>query len=129
MERVRSRLGFTLIELMIVVAIVGILAAIAFPAYQNYVMRAERADARNALTEVQLRQERFRANNREYAEDGELSNFSIPPWTVTIVSADGNGFTVEAEKNGGITDTACGTMTITVTRDDGQTVQTPGECF
>ena len=59
--------GFTLIELMIVVVIIGVLAAVAMPAYQEYSKRARRADAKHALLEIQLNQEKWRANNSTYS--------------------------------------------------------------
>lgn len=59
----KRQTGFTLIELMIVVAVVGILAAIAYPAYQDYVRKARRADAMNALAKIRIEQEKWRANN------------------------------------------------------------------
>lgn len=58
--------GFTLIELMVVVAIVGILAAIAYPSYQDSVRKGRRSDALNALASVQLEQEKWRANHTTY---------------------------------------------------------------
>lgn len=51
--------GFTLIELMIVVAIIGILAAIAYPAYQDYTLKGRRAEGRAALLELLHQQERY----------------------------------------------------------------------
>jgi type IV pilus assembly protein PilE len=59
--------GFTLIELMIAVAIVGILAAIAYPSYQNYVKQTRRSDAQIALTQAANHQERFFTECNWYA--------------------------------------------------------------
>ncbi|MDZ7752599.1 MAG: type IV pilin protein [Gammaproteobacteria bacterium] len=58
--------GITLIELMIVVAIIGILAAIAYPSYQEYIIRANRADAQGALTGLGAAMERHYTQNGSY---------------------------------------------------------------
>jgi type IV pilus assembly protein PilE len=62
--------GITLIELLIVVIIVGILAAIAIPIYTDYLIRARRADAKTALEQVRAAQEMYRAERGCYAQDG-----------------------------------------------------------
>jgi len=61
--------GFTIIELMFAVLVVGALAAIAYPAYQNQLLGARRADATAALLEVAARQERFFAQNGSYSNN------------------------------------------------------------
>jgi type IV pilus assembly protein PilE len=65
----RGKEGVTLIEIMVVVAIVGMLAAIAIPAYDNYVTRSRRSDAFTALETVRAAQEMYRAEKGFYASD------------------------------------------------------------
>lgn len=67
--RRKPTFGFTLIELMIVVAIISILAAIALPAYTSYVARARRADARAQLLQAAQFMQRFYAANDQYVQD------------------------------------------------------------
>ena len=61
--------GFTLIELMIVVAIVAIIASIAYPSYQAQVLKTRRADAHASLTDISARQERFMAQRNTYTTE------------------------------------------------------------
>jgi type IV pilus assembly protein PilE len=61
--------GITLIELLIVIVIVGILAAIAIPTYRGYMQRARRADAKTALEQVRAAQEMWRAEKGSYSLD------------------------------------------------------------
>ena len=62
----RKQKGFTLIELMIVVAIVSILAAVAFPSYQQHVLRGNRAEGRTALLDAAARLERYYSDNNKF---------------------------------------------------------------
>ncbi len=65
----KTNRGFTLIELMIVVAIVAVLAAIGYPSYQNSVMKSNRTDGRSALQEAAARQERIYTESNTYTSD------------------------------------------------------------
>jgi len=67
LNSLRRQSGFTLMELMMVVIIVGILAAIAYPSYRDQVLRSSRSDARTALQTGLARQEQFFLDNRTYA--------------------------------------------------------------
>lgn len=59
--------GFTLIELMIVIAVIGILAAIAWPNFTDYLIKSRRAQAQSDMLKIQLSLEKWRANNSSYA--------------------------------------------------------------
>lgn len=71
--------GFTLIEVMITVAIVGILAAIAYPSYIDYVTKSGRAEGVAAVMEVANLQEQYYLDNRTYASDLTKLGMSANP--------------------------------------------------
>lgn len=80
----RSRaLGITLLELMAVVMVIGILGVIALPSYRQYVMRAQRTEAKSFLLQLATNQERFYLANRRYGTVAELQA-AVPP----LLSAD-----------------------------------------
>lgn len=115
----RRQLGMTLMELLIVVAIVGILAAIAGPAWNDQVLKARRADARNTLLSAQIEQEQYRANNLTYATSmsalglGAYDSDSRNYYDVEVASADANGFLLTATPNGNqADDTTCNVFAI-----------------
>jgi len=86
--------GFTLIELMIVVAVIGILAAIALPSYRSYVVRAARVEAQTELLELASLQEKIFLNSNSYA-------FSVTdPYNGTSVAGSGLGRTSGRTKDG-----------------------------
>lgn len=72
--------GFTLIELMITVAVIGILAAVAFPSYTQYIIRANRSAAQAQMMDIANRQQQFLLANRAYAskETLEASGYAPP---------------------------------------------------
>lgn len=86
----RSQSGFTLMELMITVAIVGVLAAIAIPTFSGYVQRSRTTEATSFLAEIKQRQESYRAEFTQYANvmapnpaavpmGGEQTGWGAPP--------------------------------------------------
>lgn len=112
--------GFTLIEVMITVVIIGILAAIAYPSYQEFVKRGNRTEGQAFLNEVAARQERYYAQNSEYTDDvdklnlknGSTSETGKYELSIDKVAGDG-GYTLTAEQQ--FNDTACGSLTLTAT--------------
>lgn len=112
----KKQQGFTLIEVMIVVVIIGILASIAYPSYQEYVRRANRAEGQAFLLDIAARQERYFAQNNKYVTDvaevgklGGTAGSETGKYSLAIDSGDG-GFALTAAPN--FTDTKCGSLTL-----------------
>lgn len=134
----KSDRGFTLIEVIIVVLIVGILAAIATPAYQDYVRKARRSDAMDTMLGLQNQQERYRANNTTYGDEADLGLAEPVPtvegfYTIQISDNDATGYTLTATALGDqANDTDCAgdnAMTITVAPATPRGAKAPADCW
>jgi len=96
--------GVTLMELMIVVVIVGILAAVAYPNYRQYVARAKRNEAKSCLLQVATLQERFYLQNNTYTTDMTNLGFGAAAnnvsnsgsYVCSVTAADANTFAATA---------------------------------
>lgn len=90
----KKRGGFTLIELMIVIAVIAILVAVAMPNYQGYMVRSNRAVGKAELMEVAARQEHYFLNNKQYADDLTDLGYPANPYFIdregTAMGAAGN---------------------------------------
>ena len=125
--------GFTLIELMIAVAIIGILASIAYPTYLNYITEARRAEAKAIMLDIQISQERYRSYQSTYAanlsalsSEGLSAKSSNDYYTFSTVSSATLGYTVlGTPKNGQeVDDSACNPLYL-----DGANNMTPASCW
>lgn len=120
--------GFTLIELMIVVVVIGILAGIAFPAYQESVAKSRRAEAAAVLTEAAQRLEVFFSQNGRYCAAADCQ--AIAAVFQTTIPASGaayynvahaagslqtRAYSLQAVPTGAMLGDACGTLSITQT--------------
>lgn len=84
--------GFTLLEVMVVVMIISVLAAIAIPSYQEYVRRAEASKVTQEMLKLSQDLERYKARNFNYVGFDKAANtaYSVPSTTYTITIIDGN---------------------------------------
>lgn len=104
MKALNNMRGITLIELMVVVVIVGILASVAYPNYQEFTARAKRNEARAALLRIATNQERFYINNNTFTDDLTSLGFAKTPtvqtetgyYVIEVTSANASNFTATA---------------------------------
>ena len=129
-KKIRQQAGFTLVELMVVLAIVGILASIALPAYQDSVRKSRRADAQGALQQFRQAMERHYSKRYTYegagaggADTGAPDIFATQSpveggtafYNLTVNAAANNTFTIQAAPVGPQVGDDCGTLTLTNT--------------
>ncbi len=136
----RAQRGFTLIELMITVAIVAILAAIAYPSYQQFVLRSNRTVARAALMDLAQKEERYYIRNRQYGtlsalgyaadtvgvdSGGRIVAAGAGLYDVQVTAATATNYALKATATGNQTkDTACPSLTL-----DQAGTQAPTACW
>jgi len=127
-----KNVGFTLIEVMITVVIVGILASIAYPNYTQFVAKGARADGLAGVMHVANLQEQYYLDHRSFATDMKKLGLNQDPWVVennyyeVDTTLSGDNYTVTATAVGvqATRDAACATISLTSTG-----TKSPTECW
>lgn len=137
--RGKQKTGFTLIELMITVAVVAILAAIAYPGYLNQMQTARRTEGQTLLLEAASKQERFYTENNTYATNMTALGYqnnnqaSENAWyQVSVTAAGAAGYTLQAVPQAAQTgDARCRTLTINAfgVKTEGGTATSWQDCW
>ncbi|MGI2168971.1 type IV pilin protein [Shewanella sp. MF05960] len=132
----KAHSGFTLIEVMITVVIVGILASIAYPSYTKFVAKGARGDALAGLMNVANRQEQYYLDHKTFTKNMKRLGLSVDGdgyfvvengyYKIDATTANTNRYTIEAKANDiqKARDSECSSMTIT---SDGE--KAPSECW
>jgi len=131
-------LGFTLIELMIVVAIVAVTAAIALPSYQSQIQKTRRGVAQADLVELAAFMQRFYTENNRFDEDRAAVDVDLPfdespqdgadkYYDLSLTAVARASYTLSAVPKGGQSDDPCGTLTLAHT--GAKTHSSGSECW
>ncbi|MDP3033172.1 MAG: type IV pilin protein [Rhodocyclaceae bacterium] len=124
--------GFSLIEVMIVIVIVGILASVALPSYQQYLLRGARAEAQSHMMDIASRQGQFLIDNRAFAASVSALGMTTPTsisskYTISMTAdAAPPIFTITATPSGSQTRDTCGTLTL---NNAGAKTPSTGSCW
>lgn len=148
----KKGLGFTLIEMMITVAIIAIIASIAYPSFQEQIRKSRRADGISALMGLHMAQQRLRANCRFYAQQidttagatndcqGTAADSKVAyvnqssegyyALSIAAGTATGNAYTIVADPQGNqAADTDCDPLQLQITAGSREGVKTPADCW
>ena len=126
----RKKRGFTLIELMIVVVVIAILAGLALSGYQNQVRKSRRAEARQVIADLALKQEKYRSNNAIYGTVAQIGSAQTAAYYTVALTAASNtstAYTFTAVPVGDQAKDSCGTLTWAMAA--GVVTKSPNDCW
>jgi type IV pilus assembly protein PilE len=135
--------GFTLVEVIVVVAIIGILAAIAVPSYNEYVRRSQRAEARTVLLEAAQFMQRFYSAHDRYDATRDGTGVALPAalqkapasggtrYAISLAAVSTTAYTLQAAPTGSMSGDKCGTFTLTSVgrKDVKEATASAAECW
>ncbi|WP_454785226.1 type IV pilin protein [Legionella sp. WA2024007413] len=136
MDNLKNKMGFSLMELVIALAIIAIIVMISMPSYFNYVMRSRRTEGINTLNSIQLEEEKYRGQNPTYGTLADVWNAVTTTennyYSLSATNNTATGYTLTATAQGAqANDTqngvSCSTLTLTV--NGLNTTRTPQACW
>ncbi len=125
--------GFTLVELLITIVVIGVLVSIAYPSYSQYLLKSRRAEAQQVLMDVALRQQQLLLDTKRYADNFAATGATLPASLVNYYRIDVTGsnaagtaptFTATAVRLGAQLADTCPDLTI-----NQASVRLPGNCW
>lgn len=128
-------LGFSIIEMMVVLVIIGIIIKVAISSFSVYVLESHRTDGINAILALQLAEERYRSINTQYGTVTQIGGSTASPqgyYTLSITGTSASAYIITAtgqgsQANDAQGNTSCATLTLTVS--NGTVTQTPAACW
>ena len=127
---VKKNSGFTMVELMIVIVIVAILIALAYPSYLQYIRKSKRGEAQQLLMNWSINQEIFRSNNPQYATLAQLTQPTHDKYTFTLPARSAIVYTLQAAAGGDqVNDEARGGTSCTPLTLTQNGVKSPAACW
>ena len=121
MSQCRLQRGFTLVELLITIVVIGILVSVAYPSYGSYLRKSRRAEAQQALMDITMRQQQLLLDTKKYATDLAGTGATVPAsvltyYTITVTGDNTPGaaptFTATADPKGSQVADTCKPLTV-----------------
>lgn len=122
-----TQTGFSMIELMVALLLIGILTVMLTPVYRNYILQSNRSDAIRSLLNTQIQVEQYRINNTSYASTSNITSIG-GLYNINVTGTGASAYSIVATATGTqTTDTECATITLNYANNT--TTMSPSICW